>query len=482
MTPANPFRIVHGTLRDAQASAFVDRQGREFYIRSFLDHHRRIGVDQFIILDDQSTDGTRELLAAQPDCVVLESPFTYGRGDDAARAVRRATHAGRHRRQVADPAALPRRPLRAVPRRRRVPGAAAGVASLGELVELLAKHDVASVAATLVDFFPATVAEMQQPREFPTAEAMLGAYPYFDAVPLLAARGRDRVPAQVDYGATARLFRKHHVRTVPDVMLRAPRWLNRAAAFRCPRTSVFKTPIVRWDPGVEYLNSHRANVPPSGKVLVGLAHMKFNCDLARRVDYALDSKVYVRGSRKYQWYDELLAVDAARRAGRFLGPHSRRYRGQPTSRPPGSPGSNSTDARATAAISARPARAPAPAARRPPRPRHCGSRSRRCAAASPRAGPGRQQLRGTAAIACGVRCAVAAICSRTARRIRRSWSPASGMATSGRPCASEWTSVVPPLLTTIERIGEQVLHFVRLDARQEREARDRRSPRRPCAR
>ncbi len=56
---ANPFRVVHGTLRDARASAFAIVKDEMFYLPSFLDHHRRLGVDQFVILDDQSSDGTR---------------------------------------------------------------------------------------------------------------------------------------------------------------------------------------------------------------------------------------------------------------------------------------------------------------------------------------------------------------------------------------------------------------------------------------
>jgi hypothetical protein len=319
-------RIIHGTLRDAKANAFAVVKDEQFYIRSFLDHHRRIGVEQFVILDDHSTDGTRELLASQPDCVVVESPYTYGQEIDLPGAAgERRLRAG-----IAFKTLLPRKYLTGryavcldadeylvLPQ---------GVATLGELVDLLARHDVACVAGTLVDFFPATLAEMQQRREFPTAEAMLGAHAYFDAVPLLDRRQGSTEFQRVDYSATGRLFRKHHVKTVPDFMLRAPRWLNRVLPFRCPRTSVSKMPIVRWDPGVEYINSHRASAPPSGKVLVGLAHLKFTCDLARRVEYALESKVYVRGSRKYLWYVELLRSMRAG-DGSFLGPDSRRYTG-----------------------------------------------------------------------------------------------------------------------------------------------------------
>ena len=319
-------RIIHGRLRDAKVSAIAVVKNEQFYIRSFLDHHRKVGVEQFVILDDHSSDGTRELLAAQSDCVVVESPYTYGQEIGLpGPAGERRLRAG-----IAFKSLVPQKYLAGrwavcldadeylvLPQ---------GVATLGELVDLLARHDVVSVASTLVDFFPATLAEMRQPREFPSAAAMLEAHPYFDAVPLLERRPGAPGFRRNDYSATARLFRKHRVKTVPEFMLGAPRWLNRVLPFRYPSTSVSKMPLVRWDPGVEYVNSHRTNVPPSDKVLLGLAHLKFTYDLARRLEYALDSKVYVRGSRKYLWYVELLRSMSSA-DGSFLGPESRRYTG-----------------------------------------------------------------------------------------------------------------------------------------------------------
>ncbi len=324
-TPTETLRIIHGTLRDAKANAFAVVKDEQFYIRSFFDHHRRLGVEQFVIIDDQSTDGTREWLAAQPDCVVLESPHRYG--EEIALA-----GAGGERRLRAGIAFKTLVPQKYLAGRYAICLDAdeylvlpEGVASLGELIDLLARHDVASVAASLVDFFPATLAEMERPRDFATAEAMLDAHPYFDAVPIVGWRAGKAGVQRINESATARLFRQHRVKKVPDAMAAAPRWLNRRLPFRYPETSVLKMPIVRWDAGVEYLNSHRTNVPPSDRVLVGLAHLKFTYDLARRMDYAIRSKAYVRGSRKYQWYVELL--ESMRSGdGSFLGPDSRRYR------------------------------------------------------------------------------------------------------------------------------------------------------------
>jgi hypothetical protein len=323
---ADPFRVVHGTPRDARASAFAIVKNEMFYLPSFLDHHRRLGVDQFIILDDQSSDGTRELLVAQPDCVVLESPFRFGEevavpGGDGRR---------RERAGILFKSLIPQRFLAnryalyldgdeylMLP---------PGVSSVGELFDLLGRHDVQSVAANLIDFFPATVDEMELPRDLPTSEAMLGAYPYFDALPLLGARYGQRWPAKLDKGTTARLFRQHHIRMVIGKWQSAPRFLTRWLLSRYPESNVLKTPVVRWDAGTKYLNSHRANAPVTDKVLLGLAHMKFTCDLSRRLQYAVASKSYARGSEKYQWYGDLL--DSMRQGDRsFLGPDSVRYQG-----------------------------------------------------------------------------------------------------------------------------------------------------------
>jgi hypothetical protein len=43
----------------------------------FLDHHRRLGVRQFILIDNASTDGTTEYILSQPDCIVYLTDESY---------------------------------------------------------------------------------------------------------------------------------------------------------------------------------------------------------------------------------------------------------------------------------------------------------------------------------------------------------------------------------------------------------------------
>lgn len=323
---ADPFRIVHGSLRDAKATAFAIVKDEMFFMRSFFDHHRRIGVEQFIILDDHSTDGTREFLAAQPDCLVLESSFAFGEQVSmAATGGERRLRAGIAFKTLIPQTYLAGRyalyldadELAILP---------AGVTTLGELNDILARNDVQCVAASFIDFFPGTVQELDPPRDFPTSEAMVGAHPYFDALPLIGWKAASTGLVELNENASSRLFRRYRVKAVPGSMMRAPRWLNRLMPYKYPTTTVSKMPIVRWDPGIVYEDSHRANVAPSPGVLVGIAHMKFTHDLTRRIDHALESRAYAHGSRKYQWYAELL--EAMRNDdGSFLGADSRRYTG-----------------------------------------------------------------------------------------------------------------------------------------------------------
>ena len=43
----------------------------------FLDHYRRLGVDHFLIVDNMSTDGSPDLLAAQPDVSLWQTGSSY---------------------------------------------------------------------------------------------------------------------------------------------------------------------------------------------------------------------------------------------------------------------------------------------------------------------------------------------------------------------------------------------------------------------
>lgn len=46
-------------------------------LTNFIYHHRRIGIDKFIILDNNSTDGSVEWLLTQPDVILMQTTMPY---------------------------------------------------------------------------------------------------------------------------------------------------------------------------------------------------------------------------------------------------------------------------------------------------------------------------------------------------------------------------------------------------------------------
>ena len=57
--------------------AFVMIRNEAIRLPFFLAHHRRLGVDHFIIVDNDSTDGSRDLLAAQADVSLWATGHGY---------------------------------------------------------------------------------------------------------------------------------------------------------------------------------------------------------------------------------------------------------------------------------------------------------------------------------------------------------------------------------------------------------------------
>ena len=43
----------------------------------FLDHHRKLGINHFLIVDNGSEDGTRDYLAGQPDVSLWSTDHSY---------------------------------------------------------------------------------------------------------------------------------------------------------------------------------------------------------------------------------------------------------------------------------------------------------------------------------------------------------------------------------------------------------------------
>ncbi|MCQ0090995.1 glycosyltransferase family 2 protein [Roseovarius sp. M141] len=64
-------------IRPGAILAFSTMRNEALRLPFFLDHHRKLGVDHFLIVDNDSSDGTRDYLAAQGDVSLWHTPHSY---------------------------------------------------------------------------------------------------------------------------------------------------------------------------------------------------------------------------------------------------------------------------------------------------------------------------------------------------------------------------------------------------------------------
>lgn len=256
-----------------------------FFLPAFLAYHRRLGVRQFLLLDDGSSDGSAAYIASQHDCVLLRSSLTYAEPvlsvDLAGRRMER--RACFFFKQYIPELWLNHRFVLALDADEflllppELPDADA-------LLAALKQHRIHTVGAALVEFFPSRLVDLEQEEKPEDLPDLLATAPYYDHAPLTRFRWRGGL-AGIRPSASTRIFRSAEMKQ-PYV------------------TTPFKVPLYlhhnNWIVG-----SHRTRRNPDRRILLTLAHFKFTHDLYRRTEMAIALGSHSQGSRKYACYAEL---------------------------------------------------------------------------------------------------------------------------------------------------------------------------------
>lgn len=296
-------RVAGGTLTPGRASLFSLFRDEMFFAPAFFEHYRAIGIEQFLILDDGSTDGTREFLAAQPDCVLLVSDLGYGQeirfagpGGDTAKqragiffkmAIPRAFLDGAYVTYVDADEFLLLPP---------------GVTGIAEVIARLKARGDACCVASIVEFFPETVAGLRAGPAPASLADLIAACGWFQPEPVVEIDAAG-FPQPVGRSKSARLFEAHGIRLRRRGLKKRLLGLVRPEYRKSPQ---FKTPIFRSDAATFLTGTHTCNRPAPRDTLLSIAHFVFTSQFEAKVGRALDWRSYVNGSDKYEHYARLL--------------------------------------------------------------------------------------------------------------------------------------------------------------------------------
>lgn len=310
--------------RRGPLTLFAVMRNEMYFLPAFLSHYRSLGVEQFVIVDDASDDGTGDYLSRQPDCCSGMTHIRFGQrvGITDSSHDGLAGRAGPMLKRV-----VPEHYLRG----QYVVVADAdefllmpeSVPTLADLIAAMKALGWKTVAASLIDFYPEALVDLEDATPPTTPEELFHRYGFFDAVPFVTLQA-GRQPSKSGQTASERLFRLCGIREVPKILSGLPAPLARLLPYRPPPAAWFKTPIVLYDGSTHMVASHEANVTPPPEMLLAMAHFKFNGDSYRRIQTAIAIGAHARKGQKYKHYERMLQL-MQQRGLSFIGPQSQRY-------------------------------------------------------------------------------------------------------------------------------------------------------------
>lgn len=275
---------------------FVTLRNEQPRLPYFLDYYRRMGVGHFLVVDNASTDGGRDYLAAQPDVSLWTTSESYKGarfGVDWMNGLLRRYGSG-HWCLTVDPDEFLVYPH-------------ANTRPLGALTDWLESSGHRAFSAMLLDMYPKGSVADQPYAEGQDPFEIAG---WFDPANYAIRKNRRFRNLWIQGGPRARVF-----------------FADRPAA----APALNKIPLVKWQRRFAYVSSTHMLLPRSlnvvydedgGEMASGaLLHAKFLSTFAVKSAEELDRRQHYADSQEYRAYHQGLqaAVD-------FWSPHSRRYR------------------------------------------------------------------------------------------------------------------------------------------------------------
>lgn len=296
-----------------------------YFLPAFLEHYRKLGIEQFAILNDRSTDGTTEYLLAQPDVVVFESNYGYGDKVDLPAHIADKMLAGRILYV-----------WRTIFFERFAKNYWAVQVDLDEFIQLppgktfqdiarVLDHERSNLAyGVMLDVYPETLSELADMAK--QQEIDPSARWYFDAEPHLKLYAH-KFPKILHPGARARLYHTYGIARPyqkPDAPKPAYRiWWKRMKGSRFGTkipfyNMIFKPVMAKWPDEAFFKSSHRTSIYGSDKILLPFIHYRFTGALYAKIEMAIRENSYSAGSQDHHLLSNLLQQMQTHGNGSFL--------------------------------------------------------------------------------------------------------------------------------------------------------------------
>lgn len=330
-TAFDDLKVVSSRQPDPEAMTLCAVARNEMYfLPAFLEHYRKLGIEQFAILNDRSTDGTTDYLLSQPDVVVFASDYAYGDQVDLPPSMADKVFSARilhvWRTILFDRFAKNRWAVQVdLDEFIHLPSGK----TFQDIAGILDREESNLAHGVMLDVYPETLSDLagmaHQKEIDPTATW------YFDAEPHLRLRA-GQFPKIIHPGARARLYHSHGIARPyqnPDAPKPAYRiWWKRMKGSRLGTkipfyNNIFKPVMAKWPDGAYFKSSHRTSIYGSDKILLPFQHYRFTGALYARIDMAIRENSYSSGSRDHYLLSQLLQRMQDHGNGTFLYKNSR---------------------------------------------------------------------------------------------------------------------------------------------------------------
>lgn len=283
-------RILKDTKRGAGVFVYCIVYNEAWFLPHFLDYYRKLGVSYFIFYDDGSTDGTLDLLAEQPDCMILAGP-PYEQKENRDWTMYQTDVSNIVPDQFGGPGrwsiTVDTDEFLVLPTR---------FSSLGDLISYLELRQLKLVMAPMVDFYP----EQLSGRNYGDLSPFEGT-PWFDRDMGFKRMSPIFKPVQAPNGIRVRLLKM--------LLERHPERFEKIfGSLKYRYARLVKVPLLKTGENIRRVDPHDTNRAPPMGIQVGIAHFKFFPGSDQRVRESLARRIHYLNAVEYEFLNAIFEL------------------------------------------------------------------------------------------------------------------------------------------------------------------------------